>query len=48
MSCALPRTSTSLGPARVRTLAASALELRSWQPQALYVEFPELFDLLSV
>ena len=48
MSYALPR--TSLGPACFRTLAALdlALEPRSWQPQALYVEFPELFDLLPV
>ena len=48
MSYALPR--TSLGPACFRALAALASELepRSWQLQALFVEFPELFDLLSV
>ena len=42
-SYALPR--TSLGPACFRTLTALALEPRSWQLQALYVEIPELFDL---
>ena len=48
MSYALPRTSLDLGPACFRTLTALALEPRSWQLQALYVEIPELFDLLSV
>jgi hypothetical protein len=43
MSYALPR--TSLGPACFRTLTALASEPRSWQLQALYVEYLELFDL---
>ena len=42
MSYALPRTSP--GPACFRTLTALASEPRSWQLQALFVEFPELFD----
>ena len=45
MSYALPR--TSLGPACFRTLTPLASEPRSWQLQALFVEFPELFDLFS-
>ena len=45
MSYALPR--TSLGPACFRTLTALASEPRSWQLQALYVEYLELFDLFT-